>query len=483
MGRVGAVSPAATGVFLASKAGVAQRGVARRAAARLSGRAVLFAIAALSAVASAPVLLRGAAYAEHGRPELHTTIEVTVALVALLAVRLVAGRYAIGARLRDLALVAALSALPLSTMLVAAAPPLGLHVDSVYADWAPPLLLLLAATGLVAACFCPDVRLRRPRRAAALAGLGVAGATALISALPAGASLPPVQAGAAAPTGYLIVQLAAAALFGIAAFGFARGIDRSRDAFLAWLGIGCTFAALSALHEYLVPVGWTESVMTADLFQLAFCLALLAGTLGEITAYQRRVAVAAVLDERRRMARDLHDGLAQELAYIKMEAHRLARRAGDERARHLAAAAERALAESREAITALRERHDDPFAAELSQVAEQLAVRAGARLRLDLDASLDVDEARRDPLLRIVREAVTNGVRHGDATEVALELSGGDDLRVTVRDNGSGFTPGAPRPAGSFGLDTMRERARALGGDLTIDSRPGEGTTVEVTLP
>lgn len=153
------------------------------------------------------------------------------------------------------------------------------------------------------------------------------------------------------------------------------------------------------------------------------------------------------------------------------------------RAADVALAAERALDESRDAIAALRRRHDDPFALELSQVAEQLAARAGARLRLDLDARIEVADAQRDPLLRIVREAVTNGVRHGKATELSLELSMDHGLRVSVRDNGVGFEPGGARRRGSFGLTTMRERAHALGGDLFVSSHPGEGTLVEVVVP
>jgi signal transduction histidine kinase len=56
-------------------------------------------------------------------------------------------------------------------------------------------------------------------------------------------------------------------------------------------------------------------------------------------------------------------------------------------------------------------------------------------------------------------------------------------VRMAVRDNGGGFVPGGPRPSGGFGLTTMRERAQAMGGDLTIRSDPGQGTVVEVNLP
>ena len=87
-------------------------------------------------------------------------------------------------------------------------------------------------------------------------------------------------------------------------------------------------------------------------------------------------------------------------------------------------------------------------------------------------------------LLRIVREAVTNGVRHGGATEVSVTLHHEGGLRLTVSDNGSGFEPDhPPGRLDSFGLTSMRERATALGGRLEVRSGQGRGTEVEVVLP
>jgi signal transduction histidine kinase len=219
--------------------------------------------------------------------------------------------------------------------------------------------------------------------------------------------------------------------------------------------------------------------MAADVLRLGFYVALLAGALSEIAAYQRRLAITATLDERRRVARDLHDGMAQELAFILQRSRRMAA-AGDRRADELAQAAERAFDESRAAIAALRRRGDEPFAAELCEVAEQLTARAGARLRLEVDPDIDVEAERRNHLLRIVREAVSNGVRHGAATEIVLRLSNGNGLRLVVRDNGTGFEEHAD---GGYGLVGMRERVRVLGGQLDVRSHQGRGTEVEVVLP
>jgi signal transduction histidine kinase len=197
---------------------------------------------------------------------------------------------------------------------------------------------------------------------------------------------------------------------------------------------------------------------------------------------RERAIAAAVLEERRRMARDLHDGLAQELAFLSTETRRLKADRRPERIDALADAADRALDESRAAIAALRREGDEPFAAEVSRVAEQLAARAGARIELDL-ADVEVDPERRDHLLRLIREALANGIRHGEATELHVELSGAAGLRLVVRDNGRGFDPSPSRREGAFGLLGMRERARAIGAELRIRSSLGRGTEVEVTLP
>jgi signal transduction histidine kinase len=249
--------------------------------------------------------------------------------------------------------------------------------------------------------------------------------------------------------------------------------SRTRTFGLAVLAIAATWAAA----ELALIEG------SAAMLAFVICATVLTvGTMNAIEVARTRTITKAIVQERHRIARDLHDGLAQELAYIRMEAMRMA--AGqDERATRLARAAERALEESRGAIDSLRRDHESSFSVELAQVAEELTDRAGARLSLELEPGMEIQPECRQALVRILREAITNGVRHGCATEVALELSGGDGVRMAVRDNGAGFEPGGPRRPGSFGLTTMRERAQAMGGDLTIQSDPGEGTIVEVVLP
>jgi signal transduction histidine kinase len=218
-------------------------------------------------------------------------------------------------------------------------------------------------------------------------------------------------------------------------------------------------------------------------------LALVGGaaTLVALYAVVRRchgdLARAAALSERRRIARELHDGLAQELVYIGMESERLARRSEEHAAldglRH---AAQRALDESRTLIGALTRAKDEPLHVALERTAEELSHRTGANVRVNLSSPVKLKPFARETLVRIMREGVTNAVRHANASEINVELSNGRDVRLRISDNGLGFDPGTETGAG-FGISSMRERARLAGGDLRLVSQPGAGTEIEVVLP
>ena len=424
-------------------------------------------------------------------PELRVAIETCAAVIAVLAAYLMVGRYLLSRDLRDLALLGALTALALGNAGFSTGPVLLGNGTNAFEIWAPVGACVVAALAFCTAAFIPDVRVGSPGRAAA-AMLGgtvlVLGGGGLIIAT-AGAGLPTDFGGGAsgsespfdAPAGFLVSQIVSALLFAAAAVGFTVRALRTRDELIAWFAAGSVLAALSRVPYVLYPRVDVEIVATGDVLGLAFYLFLLAGALREIRRYQRRVAVAAVLDERRRLARDLHDGLAQELAYVVMQSRHMARATGDDRASRVAKAAENALGESRRAIVALTRRQEEPFGEAVAHVAGQVTSRAGARLRLEIDSAIDLESNRRDQLLNIVREAVSNGVRHGEAGEVSVSLVNGDMVRLTITDDGSGFDIDSPTEG--FGLTSMRERAQALGGSLAVRSRLGEGTSVLVELP
>jgi signal transduction histidine kinase len=185
--------------------------------------------------------------------------------------------------------------------------------------------------------------------------------------------------------------------------------------------------------------------------------------------------------ERRRIARELHDGLAQELAYISGQARRL-RTGRDDPAARIADAAARALDESRQAIATLARPVNASLDASISQAAEEVAARDGVPLQLDLATGLRAPDAVHDALTRIVREAVGNAIRHGDAGSVRITLSGSEGVRLTVEDDGKGLPADAPNGRG-FGLVSMRERAEAVGGTLELSPGGEGGLRLEVRVP
>ncbi|HXG77025.1 MAG TPA: ATP-binding protein, partial [Gaiellaceae bacterium] len=281
----------------------------------------------------------------------------------------------------------------------------------------------------------------------------------------------------------LAVQLVTMALFAAAAVGFARRAARTGDELLRWLALGAVFGAFARVNYFLYPSLYSDWVYTGDVFRLLFYGSLLVGAAREIHGYWRSLAHTAVLEERRRIARDLHDGAAQELAFI-LRRLRALRGVEEALVAPVLAAAERGLEESRRAIAALSRPLDEPLDRALAAAVEHVAARAGVRLVLDLAENVRVAPDLREGLVRIACEAVNNAATHSGAGLVRVELENGDAIRLRVEDEGAGFDPAslAPSAGRGFGLASMRERAEQLGARLTIDTRPGAGTRVEVEL-
>jgi signal transduction histidine kinase len=255
---------------------------------------------------------------------------------------------------------------------------------------------------------------------------------------------------------------------------------------MMWLAVAAALRVFAGIDYAFSPSldrGW---VYTGDAFRIGFYIALLAGAAGEVGRYWQASREAAVLDERRRIARDLHDGLSQELAFIV----RRAKRALEGKARpadtvQIAHAAERALDESRRVIATLTRPLDEPLDVVLSEAVKGVADRVGVTVALALDPGVHVSAEAREALVRIAREAVTNAARHGDAGLVRVELENGTGLRLRIVDDGRGFDAAATArqtSRGGFGLVSMSERAQAVGGVLHVASERGAGTTVEVEL-
>ena len=432
-------------------------------------------------------------------PAAHVAIDSAATVVGLMAAYLLYNRLGRTGSRADLLLFGALSLFAATNLLLSVVPALaGLRGEPVL-PWAVLASRLGATVLLALAAFARPRPVRSPAASAArmVAGcaavIGLAAGLALLLAgdLPAAvdSSFTPESSTRPLVAGHPVIltgQLVAMALFAAAAVGFARRSADQRDELMSWLALGALLAAFARLNYLLFPSLYTDFVYVGDVFRLASYVALFLGAAREIHAYQRQLAQLAVLDERRRMARDLHDGLAQDLAFIVAQSREMTDGQGSpRRLEHLAGAAQRALEESRAAIAALTAPADEPLATTLRRAAEQVAERHGAVVRIDVQPEVELPPAIRQSLARIVREATSNAVRHGCAREVAVCLASGAEVRLRVADDGSGFDPRAPRPSdgGGFGLISMRERAEAMAGELTVSSRPGAGAHVEVVIP
>jgi signal transduction histidine kinase len=296
-----------------------------------------------------------------------------------------------------------------------------------------------------------------PRRFAAIAAIAVVTATSQDGGPPRGTT-----AGIALYTGLIVINVV-----------FATGIN--------W------FAALSTERndlraQALADLSVANRKLEASLADNA--------RLHEQLISQARDA--GMQDERQRMAREIHDTLAQSLAGIitQLQAADQATRTAEQR-RHRDAAlglAREGLSEARRSVHALR---PEPLQAgriedALTGVTQRWSVLHGVAASVTVTGPARPIPAETElVLLRTAQEALANAARHAGASTVRLTLSYiGGQVTLDVRDDGAGFQPGAPGSGpGGFGLIAMRERVEGRRGTLAIESEPGAGTTISASLP
>ena len=208
---------------------------------------------------------------------------------------------------------------------------------------------------------------------------------------------------------------------------------------------------------------------------------------------RQKLRTGAVLEERNRIARELHDTLEQELAAITMQldlatdcfqkAPRVAQQAL-ETARDMS---RHSMVEARRSVWDLRCQllQDGDLVSALAQIVEPLVHREQTKVDFEIQGSpVRLPGQVEMNLLRIGQEAVANAVKHGRASKVSVELCyAAASVSLTVSDDGQGFAAGQSSPAGHFGLLDMRERAQSMGSHLRIESEPGRGTRITVEVP
>lgn len=214
----------------------------------------------------------------------------------------------------------------------------------------------------------------------------------------------------------------------------------------------------------------------------------------ELTEAQSQVEALSrdrgAAEERERIARDIHDTLAQTLAGLVLLSERAGRQARDGRTDAAAEAiatieqtAREALAESRALVARMAAvPADDALAAAIERLAARFRAEVGLAIDVEVAAGVDLDREQQVVLLRCLQEALANVRKHARATLVVVTVAPhGEGIGMTVRDDGVGFDPSAARTG--FGLDGISDRATLAGGSVEVDSVPGRGSVLTILLP
>jgi signal transduction histidine kinase len=237
---------------------------------------------------------------------------------------------------------------------------------------------------------------------------------------------------------------------------------------------------------------WLVGIMAGILLILIAWVVVLGRRLREQMAlFRQKLRSSAVLEERNRIARELHDTVEQELTGITMQldlavdcfqqAPSVAHQAL-ETARNMS---RHSMVDARRSVWDLRCHflENGDLVSALKNVVASLNLRDTVRVEVTgnpvrLPSPMEMN------LLRIGQEAVGNAARHGNAQNIVIALTyGTGNIRLSVQDDGRGFDTAQTASTGHFGLLDMRERARCLGCDLQIDSHPGQGTAITVEVP
>lgn len=209
--------------------------------------------------------------------------------------------------------------------------------------------------------------------------------------------------------------------------------------------------------------------------------------LRHLISYQERVRE----DERKRIAREIHDDPGQNLLALRLDVSMLHARTGaahpklNERVRIVLHHIDATMKAPRAAINTLRPTVLDlGLNAAIEWQVQDFRRRSGIRCVLSTEDDFKLDDGRATALFRILQESLNNVTRHSQATEVRIKLCRRHDgLVMTIADNGIGIYPDCRRKANSFGLVGLEERINAFGGKFEIESNDGKGTTLTVHLP
>jgi len=421
---------------------------------------------------------------QYDEPALLLVLETTMALAGLLVAVLAANRFHVEGLRTDLLLAAGFLVGSLSTACFAIIPVLGDGSLQPAEAWAAALGGILG-TALVAAA--PFVSGRSRSRDRALWDAMTAATIVLVAAwilLRAhGHQIPALTgvAGDAEPPGLASVLSIQALLYLLAVVGWGRRLARTGDDLAQWLALGFTLQLFAALHLVLAPPRGTTYVAEGDFLRLLAFGVMLVGAWRAIRAAELGRAVA---EERARVAREIHDGLAQYLFALSTHAQMLEAGAPvEEVAPQLTQAAALAQQEARFAILALSSASGTaPFDSALRRYVEFLTADGELAVDFEIDPAIRLAPDEQIEIFRIVQEGLGNVRRHANATraDVVIGRRPSGERFVAIQDDGEGF-PTEVETSGQ-GLRNMRDRASSIDGGFKVRSSPGLGTALEVVL-
>jgi signal transduction histidine kinase len=421
---------------------------------------------------------------QYDEPALLLVLETTTALAGLLVAVLAANRFHVDGLRTDLLLAAGFLVGSLSTAGFAIIPVLGGNSLRPPEAWAAALGGILG-TALVAAAPFVSGRSRMRDRAIwdTLAAAAIVLLAAWILLRTHSSRLPALTRGLgdAEPPGLASVLSIQALLALLAVVGWGKRLAGTRDDLAQWLALGFTLQLFAALHLVLAPPRGTTYVAEGDFLRLLAFGVMLVGAWRAIRAAELGRAIA---EERARVAREIHDGLAQYLFAVSTHAQMLASGTPvEEVGPQLTQAAALAQQEARFAVLALSSASGTAsFDSALRRYVEFLTVDGELAVDLEIDPAIRLAPDEQIEIFRIVQEGLGNVRRHANATraEVTIGQRPSGERFVGIEDDGEGF----PLEAETFGqgLLNMRARASSIDGGFTVRSSPGLGTALEVVL-
>jgi signal transduction histidine kinase len=413
-------------------------------------------------------------------PQLRLFLDSAVTLAAGIVAVLAGVRFSVEGRRLDFLLCGGFFVAAFATFAFGIAPSFGGETVGRSEAWAG-LCAKLFATALIAASAFMRGRILRRSRALlwSTAALAVATIAIWVVARALGGSLPALERGDDQPVGVIVILALQALLSLVALIGFGLRFRRQGEDLDRWLGLAVTLALFAELHYVFTPVVSNEYVSQGDFLRILSYGVLLAGVWRAIRFAEFGRAVA---EERARVAREIHDGLAQYLFTISTQASLLESDGPEGTVERLKQAAAAAQQEARFAILALSSASGTaPFDAALRRYVDILTADGELEVELEIDPELSLAPDEQIEVFRIIQEGLANVRRHAGARRAEVSIGRNGSQRVVrVLDDGDGFD-GEEQAAGQ-GLKNLRARAASIGGGFTLRSRPGHGTALEVTL-